>query len=259
MSGLVRTGARQGFDTVELDSPANRNALSLGLMDDLLDAVRRSAAGPGRGLVLGHTGPAFCSGVDLNERRRLGPEDGSHSTRLAILLRELWEYPKPLVATVDGSTRGGGLGVLACADLVLAGERSTFAFSETRVGVAPALVMAVTLPRVAVRSVVPRLLDGGVLGAADAAEAGLVTQVVREHDPSPLDDVLADLLRGAPGAQAVVKQLVRRWSAPDVERRIHEATAMSAELFAGAEAREGMAAFGERRPPAWTVPGEVAS
>jgi enoyl-CoA hydratase/carnithine racemase len=251
MTGVLRVGSRQGFDALEIDSPANRNALSIDLLTTLRDEVRRSAGGSARGLLLHHTGSAFCSGVDLKERRAFGPSDASHSVLLADLLRELWHYPKPVVASVDGAVRGGGLGLLACADLVLATARSTFAYSESRVGVAPVLVMAVTLPLASTRTLMPRLLDASVFDASSAATLGLVARIV--DGENAVGEVLAELRQGAPGAQSAIKRLARRWSEIDMDELIKEMTVLSADLFAGAEAAEGMAAFVAKRSPSWTV------
>jgi enoyl-CoA hydratase/carnithine racemase len=251
VSSLLRGGTRHGFDTVEIDSPANRNALSVELLQALREEVRRSAAGTGRGLLVHHTGPAFCSGVDLKERKALGPADASHSVLLAELLREMWHYPKPVVASVDGAVRGGGLGVLACADIVLATARSTFAYSESRVGVAPALVMAVTLPLASTRTLMPRLLDGAAFDAASAQELGLVGRIIDGDEA--VDGVLAELCQGAPEAQAAIKRLARKWSEVDMDGLIEEMTALSADLFAAPEAAEGVAAFASKRSPSWAV------
>jgi enoyl-CoA hydratase/carnithine racemase len=251
MSSLLRVGTRHGFDTLEVDSPANRNAMSVELLQALHEEVRRSGAGTGRGLLVHHTGPAFCSGVDLKERKALGPADASHSMLLAELLRELWHYPKPVVASVDGAVRGGGLGVLACADVVLATPRSTFAYSESRVGVAPALVMAVTLPLASTRTLMPRLLDGAVFDAATAHGLGLVGRIIDGDEA--VDDVLIELRQGAPDAQAAIKRLAREWSEVDMDGLIEEMTALSADLFAAPEAAEGVAAFTSKRSPSWAV------
>jgi len=259
MSSPVRRGARHGFDLVELDSPANRNALSIALLTELLSAVRDSAAGSARGLVLTHSGPAFCAGVDLKERARLDRSDARHSELLAALLRELWHYPKPVVAMLDGVVRGGGLGLVACADIVLATRQSSFAYSEARVGVAPALVMAVTLPTGDGRRLLPHLLDARTFDADQAREIGLVSTVV--SDQEAVDDTLEALRSGAPGALVTIKRLARQWSATDVDELLEEATALSAELFGAAEATEGMAAFAERRRPRWAADqeGEIPS
>jgi enoyl-CoA hydratase/carnithine racemase len=248
---LIGRGTRLGFDVVELDSPRNRNALSVAMLDGLLEAVRESAAGNGRGLVLTHTGPAFCAGVDLVERRALEPTDSTHSDLLSALLADLWAYPGLVVAVLDGAVRGGGLGLLACADVVLAGEDSTFAYSEARVGVAPALVMAVTLPTATARPLLPYLLDGRAFGTDRARELGLVSAAISGREDPAVDEALAALRSGAPGALATIKRLARSWSTTDVSRLLAEATTLSAALFAGEEAAEGMAAFAERRPPRW--------
>jgi enoyl-CoA hydratase/carnithine racemase len=253
MTALVHRGTRLSFDTVVLDSPHNRNALSLELLGGLVDAVRASAGSESRGLLLTHTGPSFCAGVDLKERRSLPRTDTAHSALLADLLRELWTYPKPCLVLVDGAVRGGGLGLLGCADVVLATASSTFAYSEARVGVAPALVMAVTLPLTATRPLVPHLLSGEPFDAGEAFRLGLVSSVVDGRDDTRVDAGLAGVRRGAPAALATIKRLARQWSESVMDGLIEAMTALSADLFAGPEAAEGMAAFAERREPAWAA------
>jgi enoyl-CoA hydratase/carnithine racemase len=253
MSEVVRLGTRCSFDTVTLDSPANRNAMSVDLLTRLRDAVRASTTSPARGLLLAHTGTSFCAGVDLKERRSLPRTDSTHSLLLADVLRDLWAHPKPVVAVVDGAVRGGGLGLLACADVVLATSRSTFAYSEARVGVAPALVMAVTLPLSDSRRLMPHLLAARPFDADVAHSLGLVSRVLPEVDDAAVDVLLDDLRRGAPGALATIKRLAHQWSEADMDRLIGEMTALSADLFAGDEAAEGMAAFAGRRDPSWRL------
>jgi enoyl-CoA hydratase/carnithine racemase len=250
VTGLVRRSLRRGFDSLVLDSQPNRNALSLELLEALLGAVRESAASESRGLVIEHAGPSFCSGIDLKERSVLDRRDSSHSLLLAELLRELWIYPKPAVAVVDGAARGGGLGLLACMDVVVASRTSTFAYSESRVGVAPALVMAVTLPTTQMRALMPHLLSGAAFDAAVAMGLGLV-----HLQDVPTDSVLDSLAQGAPNAQATIKRLSRQWAEPEMDGLIAEMTALSGDLFTAEEAREGMAAFAERRATAWSLVG----
>ena len=250
MTELIRTTQVGAFDSLMLDVPASRNALSLRLMHELLSGIAASAAGPGRGLLLTHSGTSFCSGVDLRERRAHGPDDDSHSRLLAELLLTLWDYPKPVVIAIDGAVRGGGMGLLACGDIVIASPASTFAYSETKVGVAPALVMALTLPGIPVRRLLPWLLSGEVFSGGEALDLGLVTSV--EGSPAVAgENVIAKLTAAAPMAQATTKRLARALLGLDMARAIAEMTAESAALFTGEEAREGMQAFTERRPPAW--------
>lgn len=236
------------FDSFILDSPGNRNALSLALMDDLLRAIAASAQSDARALLLDHTGSVFCPGVDLKERLAAG--DDRHSTRFGELLRALWSYPKPIVARVAGAARGGGMAVLACCDVVVASPSATFAYSEVRVGVAPALVLAVTAPKVAVGPLLPWMLSGEVFDAATAHDLGLVHRVSTDADVSLAPE--RDALRqAAPGALVATKRLARLHTGGDGVAALHAMEAESVALFRSAEAAEGMAAFTDRRPPAW--------
>ena len=253
MTDLVHSERVGGFDRLLIDSPANRNAMSIRLLEEFFELVVASATGTGRGLVITHSGPAFCSGVDLRERRALGKGDDSHSRLLGRLLTELWNYPKPVVTSVRGAVRGGGMGLLSCSDIVIASPDATFAYSETRVGVAPALVMAVTLPAMSSRRLLPWLLSGGVFTADEALALGLVTSVDATPGTGAWEACLSELSAAAPLAQMTVKRLSRRLQHVDMAASITEMTAESAALFDSSEAEEGMASFAERRAPAWAI------
>jgi enoyl-CoA hydratase/carnithine racemase len=222
---------RDGFDVVTLTSERNRNALSLAMLEELLEHV---ASSTGRGLVLDHEGPVFCAGVDIRERQT----KGGHSELLAQLLRALSAFPRPVLCRVDGPVRGGGMALTACADIVVASPRASFAYSEVKVGVAPALVLAVT--KVPTAPLLPWLLTGEPFDAETALRLGLVTRLGDSLDPE-----LAAIRAAGPHAVETVKAVAR--TGIDIDA----AEALSAELFAGDEAREGMAAFAERRPAAW--------
>jgi enoyl-CoA hydratase/carnithine racemase len=224
---LTRCERRDGADVVTLASPHNRNALSLQLLEELIEHVGASDA---RALVLDHEGPAFCAGVDLRER---AVKDG-HSALLARLLKALWEHPAPVLCRVGGPVRGGGMGLVACADIAVASQRATFAYSEVKVGVAPALVLAVTLPKLAPGPLLPWLLTGEPFDAETAQGLGLVSRI---------GDSLASELTAIAAAGPQALRTVRRLALPDVTARLAEAERLSAGLFTGDEAREGMAAF----------------
>jgi enoyl-CoA hydratase/carnithine racemase len=245
---LLRSEDDRGVDVLVLDSQHNRNALSIALLEQLLEEVRRSAEGDGRALVLDHAGPVFCAGVDLRERQALGERGPSHSALLAELLRALWAYPKPLLSRVAGAVRGGGLGFVACSDVVVASPAASFAYSEVRVGVAPAVVSVVALAKLPLGALIPCLVTGETFDAATAHRIGLVTRVADDADLAP---ELDGIRRSAPEAVRTIKLLARRSTRSDVDAALRDAESLSAELFAGPEAREGMAAFAERRAPAW--------
>lgn len=252
MTSAVRTSTKAGFDVLELDSPASRNALSIAMLTALIDAVASSTASPSRGLLFTHSGPAFCAGVDLKERSRADAADGTHSDLFARLLQGLIAYPKPLVCWVDGAVRGGGMGIVACADCAIGTPAATFAYSETRVGVAPALVMAVTMIARTADGLVPHMLDGAAFDVGTARRLGLIDLIAQPQDDEP-ERTLTELRRGAPAAQQTVKRMFRHWRGRDATELMGAATALSAELFATAEAAEGSAAFAEKRVPSWVA------
>lgn len=254
MTSMVDLRNYKGLDVARLDSPANRNALSIAVLGELTGVVERSQQDDrSRGLILDHTGPVFCSGVDLRERRELDPGDDRHSQMLADLLERLWAYPKPVLCRVDGAVRGGGMGLVACADIVVASSAASFAYSEVRVGVAPALVASIALLKVPTGQLLPWLLTGEKFSADQAKEMGLVSYLADGDDSvSLVDDVADGVLRAAPGASMATKRITRTVAGlEDVGELLEEMGRMSAELFATDEAREGMAAFAEKRQPAW--------
>lgn len=251
MPDTIRIGRRAGLDVITLASPRNRNALSRRLMQEFRDAIAVSAAGDSRGLLIDHDGPAFCAGIDLKEQGGSDVAAPSPSVLLGDLFTALWAYPKPVVAAVDGACRGGGMGLLGCSDIVFATERSTFAYSEPRVGVAAALVLAVTTAQLSSRRLLPYLLRSNVFTAAEAERAGVVTDVIGTDGEDPVAECLADIGRGAPSALVVTKRLARQADPAGIAARVQEMVGVSRELFATDDAAEGRKAFADRRAPQW--------
>jgi enoyl-CoA hydratase/carnithine racemase len=250
---LERRRNRQ-VDHLWLASLPNRNALSIQLLGELSAAVHDSAADPtSRALVLDHRGPVFCAGVDLVERRNLPSGSPDHSALLTELLKDLWAYPKPLICRVGGAVRGGGMGFITCADVVLATGSASFGYTEVRVGVAPALVGALAMTRAGGSALLPWLLTGRTFDVAVAVGLGLVTDAVEGDGAAELDALVDALLAAAPGAVQTTKALARRLVPADVPALMDEMKVLSSQLFASAEATEGMSAFGEHRPPAWST------
>lgn len=261
LAPVVRCELTDGVLTVVLDSVRNRNALSSAVRTQLSEAFERAAADPAvRVVVLTHTGSAFCAGMDLKET----PSRGTSAVgirELAVLLRAIAHCPKPVVARVAGAARGGGIGILACCDIVVAARTATFAFSEVRVGLIPAIISVPVMARLAPAAVRELMLTGEVFDAARARSAGLVGRVV---DPGALDAgvrrVVDSLYAGGPGALAALKELLSG-RLDDSLARYAAVARLSAQQAATAEASEGAQAFADRRPPAWagrTAPRPVA-
>lgn len=250
---LVRVSTSRGVTTLTLDSPHNRNALSTPLMTELLDGLATAVADPSvRVLVLDHTGPVFCSGADLKETAAAYASGSVPAGRLADVLVALAECPKPVLARVAGPARAGGLGLIAAADLAVCAEDATFAFTEVRLGVVPAVISATVLPRLTTRAAAQLYLTGETFDGRRAAEIGLVTTAVPANG---LDETVrrwcAALLRGAPGAMAGAKELLRRPAEPDLRRELAYLSDLSTRYFLSEEGREGVLAFREKRPTRW--------
>ncbi|MFD8911230.1 enoyl-CoA hydratase family protein [Streptomyces sp. NPDC059575] len=242
---LVGRSRERAVETVSLDSPDTRNALSAPLVAALADALADCAKDPGvRAVVLTHTGGTFCAGADLR--------DPPQPDALVGLLRQLVELPKPVVARVTGHVRAGGLGLLAACDITAASAGATFAFTEVRIGVAPAVISLPVLPRADPRAVARYYLTGERFGPAEAVRLGLLTA-----SGDDVDDVLAPVLdglrRSSPEALAATKRLLTARVLETFDRDAADLTALSARLFSAPGAREGMTAFLERRDAAWVV------
>lgn len=247
---LVRRAFGQGVATLTMDSPHNRNALSARLVGELYDGLAAAAKDPDtRAVLLTHTGGTFCAGADLSEASaHTGPTDAP--LELARLLRTVVGFPKPVVARVTGHVRAGGTGLLAACDIAVAGHGASFAFTEARIGVAPAVISMPLLPRLDPRAVGRYFLTGERFDAAEAARIGLVTLAADEVDAA-LEPMLDGLRRGSPQGLAESKRLATAEVLRVFDRETGNLAELSARLFASDEAREGMTAFLERRDPGW--------
>jgi methylglutaconyl-CoA hydratase len=258
----VRSEVSAGVARLQLDSPGNRNALSRRMLFELTSEIERAQRDPGvRVIVLGHTGPAFCAGADLREQtagiREGRPAPGVGG--LAPLFQLIQDCPKPMVCAVGGPARAGGLGLVAACDIAIAGESATFATGEVRLGVAPAVLSVVVLPKVS-RSAAARLfLTGAPIGAKEAQSIGLVAHVVADQElNTAVELVVSQLLLAHPNALAATKQILREVPGMSREAAFVAMAELSAQLFASPEATEGMTAFLEGRPPNWAAPPEGA-
>ncbi|MEU1008960.1 enoyl-CoA hydratase family protein [Streptomyces sp. NPDC005890] len=241
---IGRTRAR-AVDTLSLDATGTRNALSAALVTALADALTDCGKDPDvRAVVLTHTGTTFCAGADLRD-----PPDPD---ALVALLRQIVELPKPVVARVTGHVRAGGLGLLAACDIAAASADASFAFTEVRIGVAPAVISLPVIPRADPRALARYYLTGERFGPAEAVRLGLLTATADDVDTA-LAPVLDGLRRSAPQALAETKRLLTTRVLETFDRDAAELTALSARLFASPQAREGMTAFLERRDAAWVV------
>jgi len=256
-----------------LNSPHNRNALSTRLVTQLHQGLRDAAADPAvRVVVLGHTGGTFCAGADLSEAggggddprgdRERGAAGGSGSPpsasdlavararEMTTLLRDIVSSPLPVIGAINGHVRAGGFGLVGACDIVVAGPRSTFALTEARIGVAPAIISLTLLPKMSSRAASRYYLTGETFDAATAAEIGLITMAADDVDAA-VAALVADVGKGSPQGLAASKALTTAAVLEGFDRDADRLAEKSARLFVSDEAREGMLAFLQKRPPSW--------
>ena len=257
----VSYAVKDAVATLTMDQPHNRNALTPALMGGLAQGMEAALADESVGvIVLTNSGPAFCAGADLSGASATGPaggkrRGGARRDGLAELLAGIQDSTKPVVARIAGHCMGGGVGLAAACDLSVAADAVKFGFTEVRVGVAPAIISVVCLPKLRRADALELFLSGERISAARAAEVGLINRAVPAADlDAEVAAVVARLLAGGPSALAAAKRLVYTIPGMDREAAFTRATEVSQALFASAEAAEGMAAFREERLPSWAPP-----
>ncbi|WP_216216195.1 enoyl-CoA hydratase family protein [Amycolatopsis aidingensis] len=249
---LVHYSVANGVATITLDSPHNRNALSAQLRRELSAGLDRARADSEvRVVVLDHTGPVFCAGMDLKEARGSGAQDQGVN-EFPQILEQIWTSPKPVVAKLAGPARAGGIGMVAAADIAVAVTEATFAFTEVRIGVVPAVISITVLPRLHPRAAHELFLTGDTFDAARAERIGLINAAVSADElDAEVERYVRALAHGGPNALATTKELLSGADAEGMRARFAEMTGLSAKMFAGEEAQEGITAFAEKRKPNW--------
>jgi methylglutaconyl-CoA hydratase len=252
-AAVTRYEVRGRAGWITLDSPQTRNALSAAIVRDLGMHLHAALADDRvRAIVLTGNGPAFCAGADLKNRGdAVAPGSGQRNPFIEIL-KLMWDGPKPVIVAANGHAFGGGLGLVAAADIAIAVDGATFSFSEVRVGVIPAMISVVVLPKLGVHQAMRLFLTGERFDAARAREYGLLHRVVAADAlVAAVEEEVGQLALGAPGAVAEAKKLIRTVSRLPMDEAFAYAEEKIAELFASPEAAEGMTAFVQKRRPNW--------
>lgn len=248
----VRITTARGVMTATLVDVENRNALGGALVAGLLDAVAAANADPAvRALVVTNEGNTFCAGANLKERASAPGAKGGMGS-FEDLLIAIQHSPTPIVGRIAGHVVGGGNGLAAALDVSIAADDVLFGFTEVRLGVAPAIISVVCLPKMRRGEAMEAFLRGNRFPAARAAELGLINRAVpRDALDAAVEEVLADLRRGGPKALGFAKSLVYEVPKLETQEALRWAGKVSGQLFAGEEAAEGMKAFLQKRKPSW--------
>jgi methylglutaconyl-CoA hydratase len=251
---VVKRTTSRGVMTATLTDVENRNALGFALIDGLLDALAAANADPSvRALVVTNEGSTFCAGANLKERSGAKAAGESRSGRgFEDLLEAIQTSKKPVIGRIDGHVVGGGNGLAAALDISIAREDVKFGFTEVRLGVAPAIISVVCLPKMRPGEAMEAFLRGNRFPASRAAELGLINRAVPAAElDAAVEEVLADLRKGGPNALCFAKRLVYQVPGMPQKEAFRFTSKLSGELFAGEEAKEGMAAFLGKRSPSW--------
>lgn len=246
----VRTTLDGAVFTITLTDEANRNALGAQLLTELAEAFDRVDDNDQiRVAVVSNEGRVFCAGADISEQL---DGDAAGIGDLAELLGRIRRSSKPFVGRIGGHAVGGGMGLAAAMDISVATSDAMFGFTEVRVGVAPAIISVICLPKMRHADAAAVFLRGNRFDAAEAVRIGLINETV---PPGGLDarieEIVADLQVGGPAALAACKRVLADVPSMGFDEALRWTSELSATLFAGAEAQEGMAAFLEKRPPVW--------
>ena len=243
----------KGVVTIQLNRPDTRNAINHQMMRELASCFQiLKRLSQVRMILLTGKGKSFCAGADLTEMKEMTKGNQDWSSSFAGVLRQIMEFPKPVVAVVNGTVMGGGLGLMCVADIILASDQVTFAFPEVHLGIVPAIISPFVIQRLGVAQARRLMLTGEHFRAEQAKTWGLVNEICPPEDLMALQQsMVKKLLKGGPEAQGACKALLGYLPSHTLEENLAYAVNLLNELRRGLEAKEGMEAFLQKRSPSW--------
>jgi methylglutaconyl-CoA hydratase len=252
----IVTESENGVQTITMNRPDKRNALCPLLIQELTQALREAEACECGVVILTGAGPAFCSGLDMENLETLNastPEEHRRdSENLARVLRTLYDFPKPIIAAVNGPAIAGGMALATIPDFTLAAPEAKFGYTEVRFGYVPAIVASFLIRQVGELRTRELLLSGKILKAQEAMQLGLVTQIVEQSDLLASARALAQtLLLNSPRAMQAVKRLLSKHAKRRLDEEIEDAIEVNAQQLSAEDFKEGVLAFKQHRRAEW--------
>jgi methylglutaconyl-CoA hydratase len=253
----LQLGFENDVATITLNRPDKRNAISYELIAELLKALDEVKQSPARVLIVTGAGKAFCSGMDLENLKTLigrTQEQSLEDTRsMASLFRNLYEFPKPTIAAVNGAAIAGGTGLALLCDFTLAVPEAKFGYTEVRIGFVPAIVSTFLLRQVGEKVARDLLLTGRIFDAEEALRIGLVTRIIsQEQLMDHARELAAQLIESSPLSLVYTKRLLTEHARREMDVQIESAIRENAGIRATADFREGITSFLEKRKPKWS-------
>ncbi len=252
----ILTHSQNGVKTITLNRPDKRNALCPLLIEELAHALKDAEPGDCGVVSLTGAGPSFCAGLDMEHlatmNARTPEENRSDSENMARVLRALYEFPKPVIAAVNGAALAGGMSLATIPDFTLAVPEAKFGYTEVKLGFVPAIAASFLLRQVGELRTRELLLSGRTMKSQEAFELGLVTQIVAVEELMQSARALAQcLLNNSPQAMQEVKRLLAEHSRQRLDQELEAAIEVNAEQRSAEDFREGVRAFLEHRKPEW--------
>jgi methylglutaconyl-CoA hydratase len=252
----IVTASANGVKTITLNRPEKRNALSPALIEELTQALHEAETCDCGVVILTGAGPSFCSGLDMEHLESLNartPEEHRRdSENMARVLRTLYDFPKPIIAAVNGPAIAGGMALATIPDFTLAVPEAKFGYTEVRVGFVPAIVASFLMRQVGELRTRELLLSGKILKAQEAHNLGLVTQIVDHGDLMPSANALAQtLLLNSPQAMRAVKELLAKHAKRRLDEELADGIEANAQQRSTEDFKEGVRAFLEHRRAEW--------
>ncbi len=246
---------RKGAAWITLNRPNNRNALSSILVTELYDhLVAANEDDNVRSIVITGSGPAFCAGADLKSPPGQTIEGGGKAVPYPEVLKAIIDSDKPVIAAVNGAAFAGGLGLVGAADIAITVDNVQFSFSEVRIGVIPAVISVVCLPKLGTHHGMKLFLTGERFSGTQAVEMGFAHRAVASENLVTAVQEEIDMINlGGPNAVVQCKKLVRRVPQLSLEEGFAETAEWSVRMFKSEEGAEGMSAFREKRKASWIV------
>lgn len=253
---FIQVESSEGIQTITLNRPEKRNALSPELIDELTHVLDETAVCDCGVVILTGAGSAFCAGLDMEHLEtmtaRTIEQHRRDSENMARVLRSLYEFPKPIIAAVNGPAIAGGMGLATLCDFTYASPDARFGYTEVRVGFVPAIIASFLSRQIGEKRTRELLLSGRILKAEEACRLGLVTRIVQPEELMPEAIAMArTLLQNSPQAMRAVKQLLAGHAANLLDEELEDAIAANAMQRSTEDFREGVSAFLEHRRPEW--------
>jgi methylglutaconyl-CoA hydratase len=252
----IVTKSANGVKTITLNRPDKRNALCPLLIEELTQALKEAETCDCGIVILTGAGPAFCAGLDMEHLSTMTAHTPEESRRdaenMARVLRTLYEFPKPVIAAVNGHAIAGGMSLATIPDFTLAVPEAKFGYTEVKVGFVPAIAASFLLRQVGELRTRELLLSGKLIKANEALEMGLVTQIVNAEELMGTARALAQcLLMNSPQAMQEVKRLLAKHARRRLDEELEDAIEVNAHQRSAEDFKEGVQAFRERRRPEW--------